>query len=78
MNDATLILLVGQYAQEYYLKDTAKNNLTDTVKNFKKYLPKYLPLPHPSPRNNTWQAKNKWFEEEVLPLLKRHVNKIIK
>lgn len=78
MKDVKLILLVGQYAQEYYLKDTPKNNLTETVRNFKKYLPKYIPLPHPSPRNNIWQSKNKWFEQELLPELKKHVSVIIK
>jgi uracil-DNA glycosylase len=78
MKDAQLTLLVGQYAQNYYLKDKAKDTLTETVKNFKTYLPKYLPLPHPSPRNNIWQAKNKWFGVKLLPLLKEEVKQIIK
>jgi uracil-DNA glycosylase len=78
MKDAELILLIGQYAQNYYLKDAARKTLTDTVKNFKEYLPEYFPLPHPSPRNNIWQAKNKWFEAKVLPALKLQVNAIIK
>lgn len=77
MKNAELILLIGQYAQNYYLKETAKDTLTDTVRNYKSYLPKYLPLPHPSPRNNIWQAKNEWFGEAVLPALKQMVNKII-
>jgi len=77
MKDVQLILLVGQYAQNYYLKDAAKDTLTETVKNFKTYLPKYLPLPHPSPRNNIWQAKNKWFGVKLLPALKEEVAKII-
>ena len=72
-----LILLIGQYAQNYYLKDTAKNNLTDTVKNYSMYLPKYFPLPHPSPRNNIWLSKNPWFCLEVLPELKKLIHEII-
>jgi uracil-DNA glycosylase family 4 len=75
MANAELILLVGQYAQHYYLGDKAKNTLTETVHHFKEYLPKYFPLPHPSPRNNIWQARNGWFADEVLPVLKKHVRK---
>lgn len=77
MPNAKLILLVGQYAQNYYLGDKAKSTLTETVRHFKEYLPKHFPLPHPSPRNNTWQAKNEWFGEEVLPELKKRARKIL-
>lgn len=70
MPEKTLVLLVGQYAQQYYLKEKCKDTLTETVRNYESYLPQYLPLPHPSPRNNIWQAKNKWFESEVLTILK--------
>lgn len=69
MDQVELTLLVGQYAQKYYLKDRAKKNLTETVRHFEEYLPKYLPLPHPSPRNNIWMSKNPWFAEDLLPLL---------
>ncbi len=77
MSNAKLILLVGQYAQNYYLRDSAKSSLTETVHHFRAYLPKYFPLPHPSPRNNIWQAKNKWFGREVLPELKRKIENIL-
>jgi uracil-DNA glycosylase len=69
MGQLRLILLVGKYAQDYYLKDPPKT-LTSTVRNFREYLPDHLVLPHPSPRNNIWQAKNSWFKTEVLPLLR--------
>lgn len=75
MPDASLYLLIGQYAQNYYLGQRTKKNLTETVLNFHEYLPKYFPLPHPSGRNNIWQAKNKWFAAEVLPELKKEVEK---
>ena len=78
MKEVKLTLLVGQYAQAYYLKDKINENLTETVKQFRNYLPKYFPLPHPSPRNNIWQTKNKWFEAELLPFLKKQVQKAIK
>lgn len=67
MPEIRLTLLIGQYSQQYYLKNEAKSTLTETVKAWQSFLPKYLPLPHPSPRNRIWMAKNKWFEAEVLP-----------
>ncbi|WP_034260017.1 uracil-DNA glycosylase family protein [Altibacter lentus] len=72
-----LTLLVGMYAQRYYLKAKAASTLTETVKNYKEYLPHYLPLPHPSPRNRFWLSKNPWFNETVLPELKRRIREII-
>ncbi len=77
MPDVKFIILVGQYAQNYYLGDQAKDTLTETVHQFKSYLPAYFPLPHPSPRNNIWQAKNVWFGKEVLPVLKMKVQEIL-
>jgi uracil-DNA glycosylase len=75
--DVQLVLLIGQYAQNYYLGAQSKNTLTETVHHFKTYLPKYFTLPHPSPRNNIWQAKNEWFGQEVLPELKTQVHHIL-
>lgn len=71
-----LILLIGSYAQRYYLKNFVKKTLTNTVKNYVEYLPMYLPLPHPSPRNNIWLKKNEWFEETVIPDLQKRVKNI--
>ena len=73
MREVQLTILIGAYAQEYYLGSSKKKTLTETVKNYKEYLPKYLPLPHPSPRNNIWLKKNSWFEKELIPELKEIV-----
>ena len=62
MPDAMLILLVGQYAQNYYLGIKAQPTLTETVHRFKAYLPDNFVLPHPSPRNNIWQAKKRMVQ----------------
>lgn len=75
MPDIELTLLVGQYAQNYYLKD--KQKLTERVQAFRQYLPKYFALPHPSPRNNLWLAKNPWFEAQVLPVLRARVKELL-
>ncbi|HEM4251521.1 TPA: uracil-DNA glycosylase family protein [Streptococcus suis] len=63
-----LTILVGNYAQTYYL-EKSQRNLTERVKHADDYLPTYFPLPHPSPRNNIWQAKNPWFQAEIIPNL---------
>ena len=72
-----LTLLVGAHAQKFYLKDNFKKNLTETVRNYKDYLPEYFPLVHPSPLNNRWMAKNPFFKEETLPELKKIVREIL-
>ena len=69
MPDISAVLLIGQYAQKYYLKDD--RTLTERVKNWKDYLPKYYVLPHPSPRNNIWLKKNEWFTQENIPALRK-------
>ena len=75
MKKVNLILLIGQYSQKYYLSDSAFPTLTETVRNYHLYLPRYFPLVHPSPRNKIWQKKNPWFEAEVVPMLKKIVSK---
>ncbi|MCL4119661.1 UNVERIFIED_CONTAM: hypothetical protein GTU68_042144 [Idotea baltica] len=77
MPNVELIILIGMYAQKYYLQKEAKKNLTETVKNYQKYLPNYFVLPHPSPRNRFWLTKNPWFEVDVLPLLKERVKEVV-
>ncbi len=72
MKNVELILLFGTYAQRHYL-ESPKKNLTETVRNFADYLPKHIPLPHPSPRNNIWMKKNEWFAIDLLPTLKLRV-----
>ena len=65
------------YAQKYYLQKEAKKNLTETVRAYQEYLPKYLPLPHPSPRNRFWLTKNQWFGEKIVPELQKNVMELI-
>ncbi|MGI0115668.1 uracil-DNA glycosylase family protein [Zooshikella sp. RANM57] len=76
MPNIQLTLLIGQYAQQYYLQDQHKT-LTARVSHWQECLPDYLPLPHPSPRNTLWLRKNPWFEAEVVPFLQAHIRKIL-
>lgn len=77
MPNIEITLLVGKFAIQAYLHEPSNFKLTDVVQNFHAYLPKYFPLIHPSPRNNIWQAKNPWFQANVIPALQQRVEKIL-
>lgn len=72
-----LVLLVGQYAQAWHLGPRRRATLTETVRAWRDYWPAELPLPHPSPRNNLWLARNPWFEHEVVPALRQRIRAIV-
>ena len=76
MPDIKLTILIGSYSMKYYLGKSMKENLTETVRSYKEYLPKYFPIVHPSPLNFRWQKANPWFEGEVVPVLRDMVEKI--
>lgn len=71
-----LTLLIGQYAQHYYLSPNT-GNVTDVVKDYRTFLPRFFPLIHPSPRNQLWLSRNPWFMKEVVPDLQQYIQKII-
>jgi uracil-DNA glycosylase len=68
-----LTLLIGSHAQAYYLAKQRKGTLAETVQAWREYLPKFIPLPHPSPRNLRWFRQHPWFEAEVLPAVRAQV-----
>ncbi|WP_069095350.1 uracil-DNA glycosylase family protein [Methyloligella halotolerans] len=78
-----LILVVGSYAQNWHLKDAAGKTLQETMLAWREHLDRgegrrrYLPLPHPSWRNNAWLKRNLWFEEELLPVLRQEVRALL-
>lgn len=74
--DIRLTLLIGQYAQRYYLGSRYRT-LTETVRHWREFAPERLPLPHPSPRNRRWLTQNPWFEQEELPALKARVHEVL-
>jgi uracil-DNA glycosylase len=75
--DLQLTLLVGQYAQRHYLGAGRKGSLTETVKAFSEYGPRFFPLPHPSWRSPIWMRKHPWFEHIVIPELRKAVDNLI-
>lgn len=70
-------VLVGQYAQRWHLKDKAGKTLTETVLRWREFWPDFIAAPHPSWRNNAWLKRNPWFENEVLPVLRRRVRALL-
>ena len=68
-----LTLLIGGYAQAYYLGARCGPTLAATVAAYAEHLPAWFPLPHPSPRNRLWFSRHPWFEAEVIPSLRRQV-----
>ena len=77
LKNIKLTLLIGQYSQKYFLHETKKKTLTETVKSYQDYLPDYVVLPHPSPRNNIWLKKNPWFEENNIDDLQNRISSIL-
>ncbi|HEU0266291.1 MAG TPA: uracil-DNA glycosylase family protein [Candidatus Saccharimonadaceae bacterium] len=77
MPDVQLTILIGNYAQKYYLGKTIHKNLTETVRGHAVYLPRYFPLVHPSPLTLGWRKRNSWFEAETLPELRALVRQIL-
>ena len=70
-----LTLLVGGYAQRYYLG--GRKSVTQTVADWRSAAPELFPLPHPSWRNTGWLKNNPWFEAELLPALRKRIAEIL-
>jgi uracil-DNA glycosylase len=72
-----LTLLIGQYAQRHFLASRRKPSLAETAKAWREYAPQYIPLPHPSPRNQPWFKRHAWFEEQLIPMLQSRIKTIL-
>ena len=86
MPQIELKLLVGMYAQSWHLGKNRHKTLTQTVAHWHDYVsdadglsnkPMLLPMPHPSWRNTAWLRKNPFFEQEVIPFLRREIKRLI-
>lgn len=77
MPHVQLKLLIGQYAQKYYLQKNRQRKLTETVRQFEDYLPDYFPLVHPSPLNYGWLKQHPWFQTQVVPRLQDEVGRLM-
>ncbi len=75
--DVRLTLALGRYALAWHLGISSRPTLTETVRAWREYWPRLVPLPHPSPRNNRWLKRNSWFERELLPELRGRVRELL-
>lgn len=72
-----LTLVIGRYAVAYHLPEE-RDGLTSAVRDWRSYWPAVVPLPHPSPTNNGWLARNRWFERELVPRLRARVAQVLR
>lgn len=75
--DVRLTLLIGTYAQRFYLGLERGKTVAETVGRWRDFLPRYIPLPHPSWRTKAWERKRPWFAKELLPELKKRIKRLI-
>jgi len=76
LKNLQLTLVIGQYAQAYHLP-TETQSVTAVVQAWRETASHAIALPHPSPRNNAWFKRNRWFEEELVPVLRARVSEAL-
>lgn len=76
--DVQMTFLIGGYAQKFVLGDAFKGTVTETVSAWREYAPRFVPLPHPSWRNNAWLKRHEWFGAELLPMVQRNMESLLK
>jgi len=77
MPEIRLTILIGLYAQRWHLGAAGGRTLTENVSNWKQFWPAAVPLPHPSPRNARWLARNPVVEQTLLPAVRRRIEKLL-
>jgi len=74
MKKVALTIYLGKYSLSYYLKE---KSLTEALRKDPDLLPSRFVLPHPSPLNFRYLAKNPWVEKDLVPLLRKRVKEIL-
>lgn len=72
LNNIRLTLVIGAHAQRWHLGN-ASRSVADAALEWLTTGEDTVPMPHPSPRNNVWLARNPWFEREFVPRLQQSV-----
>lgn len=79
-----IVILLGSHAAKAYYPEF--KDLTDAISTVKEFsvantakvrTANTFVLPHPSPRNNIWLSKNRWFETKTLPILRQRLTEIL-
>lgn len=72
-----LTLLIGSYAQNFYLPEQKNLSLTERCLRWMEEQGPLIPTVHPSPRNLLWSKRNPWFEAEMVPLIRQRVQTVL-
>jgi uracil-DNA glycosylase len=79
-----IIIALGTYAQRYHLarlgaSELLRPTLHETVANWRPIhaATGVMPMPHPSWRNNAWIRRNPWFDDELVPVVRAEVSRIL-
>jgi uracil-DNA glycosylase len=75
LDAVALRIVIGGPAQRWHLGTRA--GVTETVRAWRDHAPGVFPLPHPSWRNTAWLKRNPWFEEDLLPVLRDEMRKVM-
>lgn len=51
--------------------------VTQATAQWQQYWPKFMVLPHPSPRNNLWLKQHPEFERDMLPRLRQRITTLL-
>ena len=79
LRNVQLTLAIGGHAIRGMLGNRRKPSLTETCTAWREYFHGgVVPLPHPSPRNTAWFQRHPWFESEMLPVLRRRVQRVLR
>lgn len=72
-----LVIAVGGYAQAWHLGARSRGGVGANVAAWREFAPACFPLPHPSWRTIAWERRNPWFAAELLPALRRQLDKLL-
>jgi uracil-DNA glycosylase len=78
LSKVKLTLIIGRHALKWHLPEHKHTPLHSVVQGQDFQNARNIVLPHPSPRNNIWLAKNRWFEAETVPMIQQRINALLR
>ena len=75
-----LVICLGAHAMRWHMGEYFAGSVDAAVRNWRSthaLTPRVIPLPHPSWRNNSWLNRNLWFANELLPVLRQDVARLL-
>jgi uracil-DNA glycosylase len=72
LQNVRLTLVIGGHAQRWHLGPPVRP-VAEAAAEWLRSGGPAVPMPHPSPRNNGWLARNPWFEREFVPAVRKRI-----